>query len=73
MCVKSGAEMTEFARTKPPSGREGDRRRVPGNALARFWGSGESGERRSRNFGLAHILFMLNEPAPFRFMAIRWR
>ena len=24
MCVKSGAEMTEFAQTKPPSGREGD-------------------------------------------------
>ena len=27
------------------------------------WDRG-SGERRSRNFGLAHILFMLNEPAP---------
>jgi hypothetical protein len=32
---------TEFALTiKPPSGREGDRRRVPGNALAAFLGFG---------------------------------
>ena len=40
MCVKSGAEMTEFAQTKPPSGREGDR---------------GSGGRSPRNFSLVQI------------------
>ena len=40
---------------QPPSGREGDRRRVPGNALARFWGSGDSGGRSSRNSILALV------------------
>ncbi len=55
MCLKSGAEMTEFVQTKPPSGREGNRRRVPENAFARFWGSGESGGRSPRNFSLVQI------------------
>ena len=67
MCVKNGAKTIEFVQTKPSSGRKGDRRRVPGNALARFWGSGVSGGRSPRNFGLAQILFMLNEPAPLFF------
>ena len=44
MCVKSGAEMTEFAQTKPPSGREGDR---------------GSGGRRARNFGLVQTIFRM--------------
>ena len=49
MCVKNGAKTIEFVQTKPFSGRKGDHRRVPGNALARFWGSGESGGRSTRN------------------------
>ena len=40
MCVKSGAKMAEFAQTKPPSGREGDR---------------GSGGRSPRNFSLLQI------------------
>ena len=46
MCVKSGAEMTEFAQTKPPSG-EG----IP--AFRRF--DRGSGGRRTRNFSLVQI------------------
>ena len=46
MCVKGGAEMTEFAQTKPPSG-EG----IP--AFRRF--DHGSGGRSPRNFRLVHI------------------
>ena len=46
----SEAETAKSAQPPPPSGREGDHRRVPENALARFWGSGVSGGRRARDF-----------------------
>ena len=52
----NGAETIEFAQTKPPSG-EG----IP--AFRRF--DRGSGGWSPRNFGLAQILFMLNELAPF--------
>ena len=47
MCVKSGADMTEFVQTKPPSG-EG----IP--AFRRF--DRGSGGRSPRNFSLVQIL-----------------
>ena len=56
MRVDSEAETAKSAQALPPSGREGDRRRVPGNALARFWGSGDSGGRSSRNFRVVQII-----------------
>ena len=38
-----------------PLRREGDRRRVPGNALARFWGSGDGGGGRDIIFLSSHL------------------